>query len=139
MNRRTVIMGLALAPSPALAHSYTHGEIAIGHAWSLPTTLNEGQIFVPLLNRGKTADALVAARSPACRLIELRRNNRYDDPPEEAFILEPGKPLPMRPAGRHLRLIGLTQPLIEGAAFEAVLDFRDAGEISVLVEVSPSG
>jgi periplasmic copper chaperone A len=139
MNRRTIVMGLALMPTLARAHSYTKGDIAIGHAWALPTTLAEGQVFVPLLNRGKTADALVAARSPICRLIELRRNNRYDDPPEREFPLDPGKPLAMRPAGRHLRLIGLTQPLAPGSAFEVTLDFRDAGEIAIGVEVSQTG
>ena len=139
MKRRQIILSLVFAPSLARAHSYTQGDIAIGHAWALPTTLNEGQVFVPLLNRGKVADALVAARSPICRLIELRRNNRYDDPLEREFSLDPGQPLPMRPTGRHLRLIGLAQPLNEGSAFETVLDFRDAGEIAIQVEVSPHG
>jgi periplasmic copper chaperone A len=136
MNRRTLVLSLLFAPSLARAHSYTKGDIAIGHAWALPTTLNEGQVFVPLLNRGKAADALVAARSPLCRLVELRRNNRYDDPPEGEFPLEPGKPLAMRPTGRHLRLIGLSRPLVTGADFEVVLDFRDAGEIAIDVKVS---
>jgi periplasmic copper chaperone A len=139
MNRRKIVMSLVFTPSLAWGHSYAQGDIAIGHAWALPTTLSEAQVFMPLLNRGKATDALVAARSSVCRLIELRRNNRYDDPPEVEFLLEPGKPLPMRPASRHLRLIGLAQPLVEGAAFETVLDFRDAGEIAIHVEVSPHG
>jgi copper(I)-binding protein len=141
MNRRTIVLGLALAPMPARAHSFKQGDIAIGHAWALPATLGEGQVFVPLLNRGITPDALVAARSPVCRLIELRRNNRYDDPPEREFPLVPKMPLPMRPTARHLRLLGLRTPLKEGERIELVLDFQNAGEavIHVQIETSASG
>lgn len=143
MNRRRLILtlaGLAALPHPARAHSYTHGGIAIGHAWALPSEVSgEGQAFVPMVNNGKAADELVAARSTVCTQIELRRNNRYDDPPLASFVLDPAKPLPMRPTARHLRLMGLREPLLLGQRFAVVLDFRDAGEIEVAfhVETAP--
>ena len=135
MQRRGGIMGLAAAaawPAAARAHSYRLGDIAIGHAWALPAQVSrEGQAFVPLVNNGKTADELVAARSSACGTIELRRNNRYDDPPLTSFLLEPGKPLPMRPTARHLRLMGLDGPLVLDQRFTIILDFLNAGETEV--------
>ena len=33
MNRRTLLLGLIALPATARAHSYTHGSIAVGHAW----------------------------------------------------------------------------------------------------------
>jgi periplasmic copper chaperone A len=77
------IGGLLALPATAHAHahSYEHGTIAIGHAWALPVQYGDGQLFFPLVNNGKERDELVAARSSVCALIELRRNNRYDDPP----------------------------------------------------------
>jgi len=135
MQRRGVIMGLAAAaawPAAARAHSYRLGDIAIGHAWALPAQVSrEGQAFVPLVNNGQTADELVAARSSVCGTIELRRNNRYDDPPLTSFLLEPGKPLPMRPTARHLRLMGLNGPLVLDQRFTIILDFLNAGETEV--------
>jgi len=135
MQRRGVIMGLAAAaawPAAARAHSYRLGDIAIGHAWALPAQVSrEGQAFVPLVNNGQTADELVAARSSVCGTIELRRNNRYDDPPLTSFLLEPGKPLPMRPPARHLRLMGLDGPLVLDQRFTIILDFLNAGETEV--------
>lgn len=122
-------------PETASAHSFKHGAIAIGHAWALPTPLSEGQIFMPMINNGKTSDALLSARSGICSIIELRRNNRYDDLPYPRFELEPGKPFPMRPTARHLRLIGLHQPLEVGNSFSIILDFEFAGEIEILVLV----
>jgi copper(I)-binding protein len=139
MLRRRLILGLAgLAslPAPARAHSYRLGDIAIGHAWALPARISrEGQAFVPLANNGKTPDELVAARSSVCGTIELRRNNRYDDPPLASFILDPGRPLPMRPTARHLRLMGLSEPLIAGQHFTIILDFLNAGEAEVAFHV----
>jgi copper(I)-binding protein len=135
MQRRGVIVGLAAAaawPTAARAHSYRLGDIAIGHAWALPAHVSrDGQAFVPLVNEGKEADELVAARSSVCGTIELRRNNRYDDPPLSSFQLEPGKPLPMRPTARHLRLTGLNGPLALDQRFVIILDFLNAGETEV--------
>ena len=135
MQRRGVIVGLAAAaawPAAARAHSYRLGDIAIGHAWALPAQVSrDGQAFVPLVNDGKVADELVAARSSVCGAIELRRNNRYDDPPLSSFLLEPSKPLPMRPTARHLRLMSLRDPLLLDQRFTIILDFLNAGETEV--------
>ncbi len=139
MCRRIFLIACLLAPRAASAHSYIRGDIAIGHAWALPTSHNDGQAFFPLVNNGKERDELVAARSQVCGLIELRQNNRYDDPPLAAIALEPGTPIPMRPTARHLRLVGLKQPLKAEDRFAIILDFLNAGEveIEVMVEKEP--
>jgi copper(I)-binding protein len=139
MKRRILLALPLLWPARAWAHSAKAGNIAIGHAWALPAEGLDGQVFLPLLNRGETEDALVAARSTQCAVIELRRNARYDDPPEKEFALSPLKPFAMRPQAAHLRLIGLRGPLPLGKGFPLVLDFRNAGEseIEVIVEQSP--
>jgi hypothetical protein len=138
MNRR-LFLALPLLTSSARAHSYKHGSIAIGHAWALPSSYTDGQLFLPLVNNGKERDALVAARSPICSLIELRSNARYDDPPLAEIELLPGKPIPMRPSARHLRLIGLNHPLKLGDRFSVILDFLNGGEVEIeaIVEEAP--
>lgn len=139
MKRRHLVLGIASAlacPGIAQSHSYRLGNIAIGHAWALPAQVSrEGQAFVPLVNNGKIVDELVAARSSVCGAIELRRNNRYDDPPLSSFLLEPGMPLPMRPTARHLRLMGLAGALSPGQRFTIILDFLNAGEAEVAFHV----
>ena len=135
MNRRHFTAGLFLLPGMAQAHSTKLGDIAIGHGWALPTRQTGGQVFFPVVNNGEAADELIAARSDICGLIELRQNNRYDDPPLASIVLEPGKPVPMRPTARHLRLIGLKQPLIAGDSFKIILDFLNAGEAEIVAVV----
>jgi copper(I)-binding protein len=136
MKRRSFFVAL-LWPAIARAHSYKAGDIAIGHAWALPCRQQvDGQAFFPLVNNGAKPDELAAARSSICAMIELRQNNRYDDLPLKSFELDPGKPLPMRPTARHLRLIGLRQPLVVGEQFAMVLDFLNAGEAEIEVHVA---
>jgi periplasmic copper chaperone A len=138
LNRRTLFLLLATV-APARAHSVKHGNIAIGHAWALPVAnYPDGQVFFPLVNNDKEPDALVAARSERAAVVELRENARYDHPPAEAFILDPGKPVPMRPSARHLRLMGLRKPLATGDRFTIILDFERAGEVEIEVFVEPT-
>ena len=138
MRRRTFLAGL-LIPATARAHSTKIGEILIGHSWALPTQQRDGQVFFPLVNNGKTTDELIAARSKICSLVELRQNNRYDDPPLTSIALDPKKPVPMRPTARHLRLVGLRKPLLVDDRFKIILDFLNSGEteIEVFVEEKP--
>jgi periplasmic copper chaperone A len=134
MKRRIFLLTL-FSPTIANAHSFRFGDIAIGHAWALPSQQTDAQVFFPMANQGTKPDALVAARSNICTLIELRQNNRYDDPALTAFDLLPGAPVPMRPTAKHLRLISLRQPLILGDRFQIILDFLNAGEVEVEVFV----
>lgn len=139
MRRRSLVLGLLALSATARAHSYKQGVIAIGHAWALPAAHGDGQLFFPMANNGGKADALIAARSDVCAQIELRRNNRYDDPPLDAMTLEPGQPVAMRPTARHLRLVSLRRALTEGERFTVILDFLNAGEIQIaaMVEAAP--
>jgi len=139
MLRRT-FLALLVFPAQALAHATKLGSIAIGHAWALPTSGPDGNVFFPLVNNGTARDELVAARSDVCERVELRDNDRYDDPPLAAIVLDPGKPVPMRPTARHLRLAGLTKPLEEYRNFKMTLVFLKVGEveIEVIVEASAS-
>jgi copper(I)-binding protein len=137
-RRRFVVISTLAFIGQARAHSYKAGQILIGHAWALPSQTGEGQVFFPLANGGTEADELIAARSPLASAIELRANNRYDDPPLASIRIEPGKPVPMRPTARHLRLIGLARPLVQGDRFPLILDFLSAGEVEIEVMVEPS-
>lgn len=135
LTRRTLLAAASLWPLPVLAHSARLGDIKIGHAWARPAAVGDGQAFIPFLNTGETADALIGGRSDIASIVELRRNARYDDPPESRFALLPGQPFAMRPQGFHLRLIGLAGPLAIGQRFPLILDFLNAGEAEVEVHV----
>jgi copper(I)-binding protein len=116
------------------------GNIAIGHSWALPSQGPDGQVFFPLVNNGAEPDAFIGATSDICEKIELRESDHYDEPPLKSIALEPGKPFPMRPTARHLRLVSLKKSLSEYESFKITLTFLKAGkiDIDVIVEASAS-
>jgi len=58
-------------------------------------------------------------------------------PPGQPVHLDlmPGVPLPLRPGGRHVRLVGVTAPLVPGVSYPVTFTFAGAGELTVQVPV----
>ncbi|HUR43887.1 MAG TPA: copper chaperone PCu(A)C [Aestuariivirga sp.] len=137
MKRRSFLLAM-LVPAKVHAHSTKVGNIAIGHSWALPSRGTDGQLFFPLFNNGSEPDALTAATSEICEKIELRANDRYEEAPLQSILLEPAKPVPMRPTARHLRLAGLKRHLNEYDSFKILLEFLHAGKVEIEVIVEPS-
>jgi copper(I)-binding protein len=137
-SRRAVLAAAsALLVTPAAAaraHSYRAGRVLIGHPWALPSDGPDGDAFLSLLNTGTEEDRLVGARSPAAREVE-----HVGPGGGLPLALPPGRPVPMRPGGPRLRLVGLVRPLVLGDAVPLTLVFARAGEAAaeLLVETAP--
>ena len=130
MKRRT-FLAFTLLPIAAQAHSYKFGNILIGHAWGLPSKDGETQIFMPLLNTAPDSDTLISVTCDIAKSTELRLISDYSKPAETGFILEANQPFPMRPMAKHIRLLGLTKPLVTGDRVSVNLKFLNAGETKV--------
>ena len=130
--KRRIFLSLLLLPQVALAHSFKHGAIEIGHAWGLPSARPETSVMFPLFNTGAADDALISAESPFVKSIELRDGDTKDD----EFSLEPNHPFPMRAVAKHLQLIGLAKPLVEGDKLQLTLVFKVAGQIVIDVHIA---
>ena len=55
------------------------------------------------------------------------------------LTLAPGQSVDLKPGGYHLMLMGLKQPLKEGASFSGTLKFEKAGEVPVTFNVLGMG
>jgi copper(I)-binding protein len=151
MHRRTFLHALALCSAagaaallpagPVIAHSYTLGDIAIGHVWAPPSEPGQtgAPVYGPLFNQGHEAARLVGATSPAAEAVRFRvEKDGVVEWPDE-IVLQPGKPLSLAPWRVHLWLEGLEQPLEQGAHVPVTLDFGSAGKKTVEVLVEPNG
>ena len=141
MNRRAFSQSHRLSccrPLPGRIPS-SMARLPLAMPGRCPLQHGDGQLFFPMVNNADVGDELVAARTDICAIVELRQNNRYDDAALASFVLEPKRPVPMRPTARHLRLVSLRQPLRLGERFTVVLDFLNAGEaaIEAIVEAKP--
>ena len=134
----------AVASSAAIAHGSSAGEIEIGHPFATPSlagTTTGAAYFATLSNNGAAADKLLRASTPAAARVELHsmsvdaqgvmRMREID-----GIALAPKSKLQMRPGmGMHLMLVGLKEPLKEGATFPMTLQFERAGTVEVKVVV----
>jgi copper(I)-binding protein len=91
-----------------------------------------GAVYVVIENRGRQADALLAATSDAAATVELHETRHQGGVmrmrPLPRIDLPPGGRVEMRPGGHHLMLLGLTRDLQAGDTVTVRLRFERAGE-----------
>jgi copper(I)-binding protein len=132
------ILALMLAfAGIALARDFQAGDISIQHPWSRPTMegMSMGVGYLTLINRGKTADTLVAVSSPAADSVEIHETRMVDGMarmrPRADIALAPGSTVKLEPNGIHLMLVGLRAPLTAGSTLPLTLEFRGAGRVTI--------
>jgi len=145
LTRRALGALILTLPATAFAHhDVTAGDIAIGHPWTRAAGANSnGAGFMTLKNNGAAGDRLISAASPAARVVELHTHIREGDVmrmrPVADIPIPPGQTVHLRPGGLHIMLIGLTEPLRQGATMPLTLRFERAGEVQVTLSVESAG
>ena len=144
LSRWTLAIPLAALSAFTFAHDSSVGDIRIVHTFATPSlagSSNGAAYFATLENTGAKPDRLLRASTPAAAIVELHdmamdaqgvmRMREVD-----GIALAPKAAIRMRPGmGYHLMLIGLRQPLKEGATFPMTLTFEHAGKVEVKVVV----
>jgi copper(I)-binding protein len=136
--RRRVVMGGVLAiiarATDARAHDFRRGAIHVGHPWARPADVGAfGETYMALVNRGAGSDRLVGAAA------DIAMATRIVGEQADAIDLAPGRPVALRPGGRHIRLERLTRRLVVGDRFDLMLHFARAASfiVEVVVEELP--
>ncbi len=123
------------ASSPA-----AHAEVKATGAWvraTVPTQKSTGA-FMTLTS---TEDArVVAARSPAARIVELHASSSKDGVASmqavKAIELPAGKAVELKPGGHHVMLMALGKPVTAGEKVPIILTIEDKRGKRASVEVS---
>jgi len=146
MLRSVSGFAIALLMAAAVhAHQFSVGSLVITHPWARPTYpgMPTGAAYLSITNHGAREDTLLSAQSPSAVRVEFHRTSFESGMarmrPAGTLTIEPGKTLTVAPGGLHLMLIDLKEPLVEGASVPLVLTFRDAGEITVQLEIEQPG
>ena len=138
MNRlieSMLVAGLFLAGSAAAQ------EVSVTQAWARATPPGSivAAVYLTIDNGGRPADRLISVSTPAADraevhtivhegdVVRMRRTEPLDIGAGERLVFEPG--------GRHLMLMGLKAPLVEGRRVSVTLDFEKAGRIAVEADV----
>jgi copper(I)-binding protein len=132
-----LFMLLAAASAPAAG-----GTIEVESAWARASAGagRSGAVYVRLVNRGRTADALIGvdtARAKRAALHEHRHEGEMMKMRPVARIeIPPGAALEMKPGARHIMLFGLAEPLTEGETLALTLRLETAGALEVTARVA---
>lgn len=145
MNFRSITLfaASALLAASVGAQEYKVGDLSIDHPYARATVPGQtsGGAYLTLENRGNSADALVAAQSPAAQSVEIHTmamsdNNVMRMREVSAIDIQPKGKIVMQPGdGYHLMLIGLKAPLKAGDKLPLTLTFRKAGKVETTITV----
>ncbi|MEO9162980.1 MAG: copper chaperone PCu(A)C [Casimicrobiaceae bacterium] len=132
---------IAFAPTSAIAHDYTLGELRIGHPYARPTPpgARTGGAYFTIRNVGKAGDRLLRVSSSAAQTVELHSmtmdGNLMKMRAVPALDIPAGSNVTLGTGGYHVMLTGLRQPLVAGNKLPLTLTFEKAGTIEVSAQV----
>ena len=120
-SRKFVLLALALCASMnGFAHEYSVGDLRIGHPYtrSTPPGAVTAGAYLSVDNKGKAADRLLRAASPAAGLVELHSmsmdGNVMRMRAVPAIEVPPGTTVKFTPGGLHFMLQDLKRVLEKG-------------------------
>ena len=110
-------------------------------AWARPTVAGQsgGGGFLKITG-GSANDRLVAASASVSKEVELHTmemdGNVMRMRPIDAIAIPAGGTVELKPGGRHVMFMGLTQTLKAGERFPLTLRFEKAGEVKVDMQIA---
>ena len=121
------------------------GEVRVvkAYATAMPPGARTAAAYLTIENRGRVADRLVAARSPAAAAVELHAMTMEGGLMRMRALTEVDVPargnVRFAPGGLHLMIVDPKMPLREHDRFPLTLTFARAGALDVQVEVEALG
>ncbi len=140
-HRLLALLAAGLIAGTAGAHSYEIGHLVIGHPWSPPTPAGRpvGVAYLSITNNGTAADTLTGVSSPFAASVQMHQTTTSEGMarmrPLTELTIAPGKTVKIEPGGIHLMLMGLNGPLVAGTTVPLTLEFRNAGRVTVQLNV----
>jgi copper(I)-binding protein len=117
------------------------GSIQIAQAWSRPTPPvgATGAAYLAITNTGGKADRLLGASTPMAVSAEINETRHAEGVAQmrrlESLEIPAGQTLRFEPGALHIMLLDLVRPLKPGAQYPLTLNFRDAGAVTIQVQV----
>ena len=145
ISRRSIFIVVAVLGTPVAAQEFDVGSLSITVPWSreLPPVAPNGAAYFRVENHGANADRIVSVHTPIAERAEfhthemdgnvmtMRHVHSVDVPAHGTVAFEP--------EGLHVMLFRLKEPLVGGKRFLLTLEFEEAGEVELSVEIRGSG
>ncbi len=137
-------VAVALVVTPALAADVQKTlEIRHPFARATPAGARSGAVFMTIENKGKDADRLLSASSPAAGIVEIHEmkmaNGMMQMREVTGLEIKPGATVELKPGGYHVMLMDLKTPLKQGESVPVTLKFEKAGAVEVKASIEAMG
>jgi periplasmic copper chaperone A len=129
----------------ATADEYKAGGITVAHPWAraTPGGTTVGAAYFEIKAATGKPDTLVSAASPVAGRVEVHTHTQEDGVMKmrrlDALPIAAGSSVVLGPAGHHLMLFDLKQPLKEGDRIPVTLVFEKSGPVTLDVSIEPAG
>lgn len=143
----SVLLAVSFFLSSALfAHeTEDHAALEISEAWARKTGSRTASaaVYLNLKNGTDAAETLLSVSSPRAAMATIHRSFEQDGimrmEMQDELEVAPGSTAAFAPGGMHIMLMRLDQPLKQGEVFPLTLTFKNAGEVTIYVEVTGIG
>lgn len=152
MNRRSFLLSSTIAAmgTAGLAGAQHHHNDdstpeADHHGMHMDATPNAapmsmGAFYFTVSNHGDSGDTLLGATSDAAQTLEVHNVEMTDgvmtmSPQHDGVEIPAHGELVLEPGGYHVMMIGLTESLLDGEEFTAILHFEHAGDVEITVPI----
>ena len=118
--------------------------LVVQDAWARPSPQGapSAAFYLTIDNQTSRQDVLQQVRSDNCETAEPHRTQmdaegvmRMAPVTDGRLTIAPGETVALAPGGLHVMCIGLRVPLVQGEESTLILDFEQAGSLSVQVAI----
>ena len=139
MRNALLVAALAAALPAPLAAPMTAwaGTLSVKDAVvrAVPTGVPNTAAYLTIVNAGAKPDKLISVSCDCARSVEIHLSHVMNGMammmPSGPVDVPAGGQVSLSPGGRHLMVMGLKSPLVDGAVQDMTLKFRDAGAVQV--------
>lgn len=140
MRRLTAAVAFAMIFSAGAVaqESVRAGDLVIEQPWARATigTVRPGVAYLTIRNEGALPDRLLAIASEYAGSAEVHDTTTDASGvtrmgPTGPLAIGPGEEIVLAPGGKHLMLMQLNEPLVEGTRLPLTLHFEEAGKVAV--------
>ncbi|WP_262693830.1 copper chaperone PCu(A)C [Kordiimonas aquimaris] len=128
---------------PVFAHGNpAHESLDLSNAWARKTGRRSvsAAVYFDIHNQTHAQETLTAVSSDRAAIAMIHRSFEQDDimrmEMQDEVPIAPAEKLSFEPGSYHVMLIDLTEPLVEGDVFPVTLSFKNAGDVTIYVEVT---
>jgi copper(I)-binding protein len=124
--------------------SAEEGKLEVLDAWgrTSPMVAQNGAFYMQIANNTDTDDKLLSAATEACDVVELHEMYMKENdvmgmrPVPDGYIALPaGETVELKAGGLHVMCIGKTADFNAGDTYPLTLQFENAGDMEVTVEI----